>query len=177
MVLSHILFWTENEKHYTLAFIVLLWQDRSKKTAALHENWKGMVWLQVFIIISLFAELFNVCQKFYKQNMYIFRRPPYRRRKQTHGSRYLGSWLTCKYWKRFSEAASIPANRRVKERMLGLGSGSASTEVMNSVRQGLSCTSFTVGSSNRVLPEKRPENRGSLPGLLSSLITLSLSWV
>lgn len=125
--------------------------------------------------ITVFAELSDVCQKFYKQNTYVFRCPPYRRRKQIRGSRYLASRLTCKCWKQFSEAASIPANRRVKERMVGLGSGSASTEAMNSVRQGLSCARLTEGSSDRVLPEKRPENRGSLPGLLSSHTSQALA--
>lgn len=109
-----------------------------------------------------FAELFHVSHKFTKQNMHIFRGHPYRRRRQTHSSRYLGGRLTCRCWKRLSEEARIPANCRVKDRMLGLGSGRASTEVMSSVRHGLSCSSSTVGSA-----QERPENSRSLPGLSS----------
>jgi len=51
--------------------------------------------------------------------------------------------------------------------MLGLGSGSASTEVMNSVRQGLSCSTSTVGSSDRVLSKARKQRVTARTSVLS----------
>lgn len=70
-----------------------------------------------------------------------------------------GAQLTCRCSKLLFAAATIPANRSVKDRTFGSGSGSASTAAKNFVRQGLSRSSFAVGSGERELSKDRKRRR------------------